>query len=215
MVDYFFNNVKRKMNIVIATKNKGKIKEIKDFFKQENILPGIKLLTSIDFKDMPDIEEGSSSFFKNAKLKAQKTAEFTGCIAIADDSGLTVGTLNGAPGVISSRYAGFNASDSDNRKKLLEELKLYNEPQKRSAAFVCKMVLWDPQAGMLKHTSGICRGSIGFIEKGTNGFGYDSIFIPEGRSQTMAEISDIEKNMISHRGKALKKMSDYIKKTFC
>ncbi len=200
------------MKIVIATKNDGKIKEIKDFFKEKGLLFSLRIITYKDFSDFPDIKEGSSSFLSNAKIKARHIARYCGCRALADDSGLVVDALGGRPGVTSSRYAGPDADDATNRKKLLAELKDVTSFEKRTARFICRMVLWDYDIGQLNLSTGICKGNIGFTEKGTEGFGYDSLFIPEGYNLTMAEISRSEKNIISHRGKALKKMSDFLKK---
>jgi len=195
--------------IAIATKNKGKIREIKNFF---NDFKDIEWLTFKDFKNFPDIEEGSISFLENAKIKAKNIAEFTGVITLADDSGLMVDALNGAPGVKSSRYSGPDTTDKTNRIKLLDELAEINSIKERRARFVCRMVLWDPKKRLLHETSGICEGYIGFDEKGTNGFGYDCIFIPEGYKKTMAELSQKEKNEISHRGKALQNLAGFLKK---
>jgi XTP/dITP diphosphohydrolase len=200
------------MKIVIATKNDGKIREIKDYFKEKGLLELLEILTYKDFSDFPDVKEGSSSFLSNAKTKAGHIARYCRCPALADDSGLVVDALGGRPGVTSSRYAGPDADDAANRKKLLKELEDVTSFEKRTARFICRMVLWDNDTGQLNLSTGICRGSIGFKEKGTGGFGYDSLFIPAGYNLTMAEISQSEKNSISHRGKALKKMSDFLEK---
>lgn len=200
-----------KMRLVIATKNKGKIREIDDFFKHENLLQTVELLTFADFKKFPEVIEGSESFIENAIRKARQIAEFTGFTALADDSGLVVDALNGKPGVTSSSYAGPSASDSDNRLKLLKELEGISDLSKRTARFICKMVLWKPKKGMLAEKTGICEGKIGFIEVGTEGFGYDSLFIPEGYNKTMAQISQSQKNTISHRGRALQQISGFLK----
>ena len=195
--------------IVIATKNSGKIREIKDFFKD---IEGLRWLTSDDFNFFPDVREGDSSFLENAKTKARIISEFTHLATLADDSGLIVDILDGAPGVISSRYAGSDSSDRDNRQKLLNELSKIRRPEQRKARFVCNMVIWDPGFGMVASTTGICEGIVGFKEKGSGGFGYDSIFIPEGYKKTMAELSQDEKNRISHRGKALNELAPLLKK---
>ncbi|MCL5069882.1 MAG: RdgB/HAM1 family non-canonical purine NTP pyrophosphatase [Actinobacteria bacterium] len=203
------------MKIVIATKNKGKIKEIKSFLDD---LPEIELLTFEDFENFPDIDEGSLDFIENATLKAKSISEFTNAITLADDSGLVVDALCGEPGVKSSRYAGENATDKENRQKLLDNLGSCNSLKDRTARFICKMILWDPGKGLLKTSSGVCEGCIGFTEKGSGGFGYDSIFIPVGynscSSKTMAELSEHEKNMISHRGKALKNLKYFLKEKY-
>lgn len=197
------------MKIVIATKNKGKIREIKSFFIN---LPQIEFLTFKDFENFPDIDEGSTNFIENAALKAKSISEFTNFVTLADDSGLVVDALRGEPGVKSSRYAGEKATDEENRQKLLGKLSGLNSLKDRTARFVCEMILWGPEKGLLKSVSGICEGYIGFKEKGSEGFGYDSIFIPKScDNKTMAELSQQEKNVISHRGKALKNLKKFLK----
>jgi XTP/dITP diphosphohydrolase len=202
------------MEIVIASKNKGKIKEIRHFFSNimlpQNIQK-IRWLSFEDFEGFPDVDEGSESFVENAKLKAQQIAEFTGKTALADDSGLEVDALGGKPGVTSSRYAGPDATDEKNRKKLLSELREISLVKKRSARFKCVMALCGPGNDFINISQGVCEGKIGFVETGKNGFGYDSVFIPEGFDRTMAELSDSEKNSISHRGKALEELAKFLK----
>src|SRR4030043_1464756 len=181
------------MKIVIATKNKGKIKEIKSFLAN---LQEVEWLTFEDFESFPDIDEGSVSFIENATLKAKSISEFTNTVTLADDSGLVVDALSGEPGVKSSRYAGENATDEENRQKLLGELGNCNSLRDRRARFVCEMILWDPGKGLLKTSSGFCEGCIGFAEKGSGGFGYDCIFIPSDYdNKTKAEISQNAKNV--------------------
>jgi len=197
------------LEIVIASKNKGKIAEITNY---GNVIPKIDWLTFEDFKKIPDIEETGDSFLDNAIIKAEAISKFTGKAALSDDSGLIVDALDGRPGVRSSRFAGPHATDKENRDKLLDEIKDVKDPGKRSARFVCSMILWDPGKGLIFKTDGICEGSIGFEEKGAGGFGYDSIFIPEGYDRTMAELGYREKNKISHRGKALADFYDFIVK---
>jgi len=195
-------------HIVIATKNRGKIREIKDFFKD---LKELEWRASEDFNFFPEVREGDRSFLENAKTKARIISEFTRSATLADDSGLAVDALNGAPGVTSSRYAGKDATDRNNREKLLLELSEIRLLEQRKARFVCKMVLWDPDLGMIANTTGTCEGIIGFEEKGSGGFGYDCIFIPAGYKKTMAELSQTEKNKISHRGRALKELTPFLK----
>ena len=204
------------MEIVIASKNKGKIKEIRHYFSNSTLpqnIREIKWLSFEDFECFPDVDEGSESFVENAKLKAQQIAEFTHKTALADDSGLEVDALGGSTGVTSSRYAGSDATDEKNRKKLLEELKTISLPKKRRARFKCVMVLCGPGNNFINISHGVCEGKIGFVQKGENGFGYDSVFIPDGFNKTMAELSNSEKNSISHRGKALKELAKFLKIT--
>jgi len=193
----------KKVSIVIATKNSGKIKEITSFFSD---VKGIKWLTFADFNNFPDVIEGENSFFENARAKAEEISKFTGKISIADDSGLEVEVLGGKPGVNSSIYAGKNATDKDNRTKLLNKLSASPSLKDRTARFICHMVVWHPVSGMICNSTGVCKGKIGFEETGTNGFGYDCIFIPKGYDKTMAQLTRKEKNKISHRGKALKNL---------
>lgn len=195
------------MQIVIASKNTGKILEIKSFFSS---LQKVRWLTFKDFESFPDIKEKEESFVENAKLKACNISLYTNKITLGDDSGLEVDFLEGRPGVKSSRYAGADATDKENRDKLLEEMKNIRNLSERTARFVCSMVLWDPVKGSIFEVMGICEGSIGFEEKGTGGFGYDCIFSPSGYSKTMAQLTQDEKNKISHRGKALKAVYGFI-----
>jgi XTP/dITP diphosphohydrolase len=197
------------LEIVIASKNKGKIEEIKTYRDNAN---GIKWLTYKDFTGFPDVEETGDSFLDNAIIKAKALAEHTGKHALADDSGLIVDALDGRPGVRSSRYAGPDATDKENRIKLLEALKDIKDESKRNARFICSMILWDPKDGLVFKTDGVCEGKIGFKEKGSGGFGYDNIFIPSGYDRTMAQLGNSEKNRISHRGIALAYFYDFIVK---
>ena len=194
------------MKIVIASKNKGKINEIKAFFKNLDI----KWLTFENFKGFPDVEETGSSFIENARLKAEKIAEYTNMLALADDSGLAVDYLKGRPGIKSSRYAGAGATDKDNRAKLLEELEYARSTEERKARFICSIVLWSPLKGSIFETSDACEGFIGKVETGSNGFGYDCIFIPLGYRKTMAQLTQEEKSKISHRGKALRTLYKFL-----
>jgi non-canonical purine NTP pyrophosphatase (RdgB/HAM1 family) len=193
--------------IVIASKNTGKIQEIKSFF---NNLPKVQWLTFKDFKKFPDVKEKGKNFLENARLKARDISLCTEKITLADDSGLEVDFLAGRPGVKSSRYSGADATDKQNRDKLLEEMKNAEQISERKARFVCGMVLWDPVKGSIFETRGVCEGHIGFEEKGIGGFGYDCIFIPSEGNKTMAQLNQGEKNIISHRGKALKALYKFI-----
>jgi len=195
------------LQIVIASRNKGKIKEIKSFFSG---LLKVEWLTFANFKGFPDVREEGSSFTENARLKARAISDFTGAVTLADDSGLEVDFLGGRPGVKSSRYTGENATDKQNRVKLLGEMKKAVRVSDRGARFICSMVLWKPGAGPVFETRGECEGRIGFDEKGIGGFGYDCIFIPSGFERTMAQLDRSEKNRISHRGKALKAVYKFI-----
>lgn len=195
------------MQIVIASKNKGKIKEIKSYCHDA---VKVEWLTFKDFDGFPEIVEDGKSFLKNAKIKASAISLYTGRVTLADDSGLEVDFLGGMPGVRSSRYSGENATDKQNRDKLLLKMGSLKEITERTARFVCSMALWHPEEGFLFEAKGICEGFIGFGEKGSGGFGYDCIFIPAGYNKTMAQLDPEEKNRISHRGRALKALYEFI-----
>jgi XTP/dITP diphosphohydrolase len=195
------------LQIVIASKNTGKIKEIKSYARR---LPKVEWLTFKDFKSFPDIEEKETSFLENAELKAKAISDYTGMITLADDSGLEVEFLGGRPGVRSSRFAGKDASDKENRDRLMTELSDAKSVSDRRARFVCSMVLWEPKKGSIFVARGLCSGHIGFEEKGTGGFGYDCIFIPSSYNRTMAQLNREEKNRISHRGKAIRAVCEFI-----
>ncbi len=196
------------MNIVLATRNRKKAEELKKIFNDANI-PIDNILTLQDFPECPDIKEDGNTFEANAAKKARYVAKYTGMIAIADDSGLEVDVLGGAPGVLSARYAGENADDRANNEKLLSEMK--NIPDdKRSARFVCCIALVSMDE--VKTFFGYVSGRIGTETRGERGFGYDPLFYPEGYDRTFAEMNDEEKNAISHRGKAIKELQKYLMK---
>lgn len=197
---------KNTMQLLIATKNKGKIAELKNLFGD---LP-IQLRSLNDFPNLPDVEETGKTFAENSALKAGAYARQTDLWSLADDSGLEVAALNGAPGVFSARYAGENASDEANIEKLLREIGKYDQRQ-RDARFVCAMAIAD-NAGEIKFVAeGFCSGKIISERRGTNGFGYDPIFIPDGFAETFAEISAAAKQKISHRGRAAAKIIQYLR----
>ncbi|RTR39112.1 RdgB/HAM1 family non-canonical purine NTP pyrophosphatase [Shewanella canadensis] len=191
---------------VLASGNKGKLKEFSEIFAQY----GVEVLPQSQF-NVEEVPETGTTFVENAIIKARHAAEVTGLAAIADDSGLEVDLLDGQPGIYSARYAGEEASATDNYEKLLEALKENQEG--RTARFQCILVYMrhakDP-------TPIICQasweGRIGFEVKGANGHGYDPIFIPNEQQCTAAELSSDEKNRLSHRGKAMSKLIDAMQK---
>src|SRR5699024_4002137 len=185
--------------LIIATKNKGKAEE----FKQMLSPLGYQVKTLLDFSDaMPDIEETGTTFYENAQLKPEQIAAQLGKPVIADDSGLEVDYLDGAPGVYSARYSGEHANDEANNHKLLNALKDVQEKD-RTAQSVCVLAFARPnETTILK--KGTCKGKITRTPTGENGFGYDPVFIPEGYEQTMAQLSQVEKNQLSHCYHALK-----------
>ncbi len=190
---------------VLATKNKGKLKELQELLRELDI----EILSLDDFPEVGKIVEDGKSFFENAMKKAKTVSEKTGLLAIADDSGLEVDALQGKPGIYSARFAGEDATDAKNNEKLLLEMK--DIPiEKRGAQFRCVIVAYRPDGKWIK-TEGICRGTITTEPRGEKGFGYDPVFLPEGLNKTMAELSMEEKNKISHRGKALLELKREIK----
>lgn len=192
--------------VLIATKNKGKASEFKEFFSKYNI----EALSLLDLEEqLPDVEETGVTFEENAALKAEQIAAILNKPVLADDSGLMVDALNGEPGIYSARYAGHGKNDQDNNVKLLNELKDIPK-EKRKAKFVCVLAVAIPGKETIFKT-GICEGEISFTPQGNNGFGYDPLFIPNGYNKTMAELSPEEKNSISHRSAAIKKLEKWVK----
>ncbi len=186
--------------VVIATRNPGKFREIKAILSS---LP-LKFLSLEDFPDLPEVVEDGATFAENAGKKARTIADFTGRLAIADDSGLVVDALQGRPGVFSSRYAGENATDRERCQKLLEEMASIPEG-KRQARFMCAMAVALPR-GRMEVVEGECRGRVTSAPRGKRGFGYDPIFFVPQFGKTMAELEPEEKNRISHRARALEKL---------
>ncbi|MEW6001788.1 MAG: XTP/dITP diphosphatase [Nitrospirota bacterium] len=192
------------MEIVLATRNKKKIEEIRRILEDTGML----IFTLNDFPGCPEVEESENSFKANAVKKAIAVAGYTGKASIADDSGLEVYVLGGAPGVMSARYAGEGADDNKNIEKLLGEMRSLGEAE-RGARFVCVIALAFPD-GKVKTFPGFVKGKIGIEPKGRKGFGYDPVFYPEGESRTFAEMDDSEKDALSHRSRALRELRRYL-----
>lgn len=186
------------MKLILATKNKGKVEELKE------LLRGLRIdVTSLfDRPEIPDVEEDGETFLENARKKAHTAAQLTKMYALADDSGLVVDALGGAPGVRSARYAGKQGDYKANNEKLLIEMKDVPD-EKRGAAFVCWVVLAAPD-GREWTAEGRCEGVIGREFAGSGGFGFDPLFFVPAEGLTMAELPMARKNQISHRGWALK-----------
>ncbi len=197
--------MKQHMEIVLATRNKKKIEEI----RRITIDLPITILSLENFPNCPETVEDKDTFEGNAVKKAVEVCGCTGKPALADDSGLEVDALGGAPGVFSARYAGgTGGNDVRNYEKLLAELKKVPD-EKRGAQFVCCMALAFPD-GMVKTFLGYAKGRIGMEPKGKTGFGYDPVFITDSYEKTFAEMSGEEKDKLSHRGKALEKLANFL-----
>ncbi|MDF2925241.1 MAG: XTP/dITP diphosphatase [Paenibacillaceae bacterium] len=203
--------------VVIATRNKGKVREMEDLFKKR----GFDVRSLNDYEGIPEIEETGSTFFENALIKAHAVAHLLGVPVLADDSGLEVEGLGGEPGVISARYAGEHATDAENNAKLLRELSsrlthlsyklgVGHPPVWSAAEFVCSIVLVDPMRRKNARFEGRCAGYILGEARGHNGFGYDPYFYLPEYGQTMAELTLEEKNKISHRAKALRQLIELV-----
>ncbi|BAT71523.1 dITP/XTP pyrophosphatase [Thermosulfidibacter takaii ABI70S6] len=195
--------------LVLATKNKGKIEEIRELLKD---IEGLEVISLLDLPEdiVPDIKETGKTFEENAYIKAYEVAKATGLPALADDSGLEVDALGGKPGVRSARFGGENISDSERNQKLLALLENVPEPH-RTARFKCCMVLVVPPEFDKYVVEETCEGVITRKERGKHGFGYDPIFYLPKLGRTMAELTREEKNRISHRGKALLRMKEIIR----
>jgi len=196
------------MKLLIASKNLGKIREFRELLRP---LESLDIYSLMDMGNYESPEETGETFIENAELKAKSASlSFPGFIALADDSGLVVPALGGAPGVHSARYAGLDARDIDNRKKLATELRKLSE-ESRSAFFECVISL-AKDGDIIKTVTGRCEGHLVTEEKGSNGFGYDPLFIKAGYSKTFAELGAAVKNEVSHRRKALEKIALVLEK---
>ena len=189
------------MKIVVATSNQGKVREIKKIFSDMEIVSMKE--EGIDI----EIEENGNTFSENALIKARAIVNLCNCPVLSDDSGLCVDALGGAPGIYSARYAGENKTDEERYQKLLEEMK--NETN-RNAKFVSAVALVFPDGKEIV-CEGEVLGKLDYEPKGSNGFGYDPIFISDELAKTFGEATDEEKNTISHRKRALMKVYEIIK----
>ena len=192
-------------SLLLGTRNPGKVIEIASILADS----GWSFSSLQEFPHVGEAEENFVTFAENAIAKAQFYAAATGLCALADDSGLEVEALDGAPGVFSARYAGKGASDADRRTLLLSELTRIGDPNRR-ARFVAVVAIATPSGEVLNLSEGICTGTITFAPRGTGGFGYDPLFIPDGHNQTFAELPDTVKNQISHRARALMRTREYL-----
>ncbi|KUP05903.1 nucleoside-triphosphate diphosphatase [Bacillus coahuilensis p1.1.43] len=190
--------------VIIATQNEGKAKEFIHMFEGY----GIKVKTLNDVAKDLDIEETGTTFEENAIIKAEEASKLFHTLVIADDSGLEIDALNGAPGVYSARYAGLEKNDDANMEKVLNELQGVPK-EKRTARFCCCLAIAAPGLET-KTVFGTCEGRILEEKRGHNGFGYDPIFFVEHLGRTMAELTKDEKSSVSHRGNALKKLAQQL-----
>ena len=194
--------------IVLATANTHKVIEFQRILNE--LLPDLELVAASQFPGVPEIEETGSTFAENALIKARAINHFTNLPSLADDSGLVVDALNGAPGIFSARYAGLPADDLANVMKLLNEIKELDQSL-LSAKFECAIALVDKSQDLELVVDGQMPGQVIKEIRGENGFGYDPIFVPQGLTKTSSELSDSEKDQISHRGIALRKISAILK----
>ena len=197
------------MKLVLATRNLGKVRELSDMLSQQC---SIEVLSMRDFPEAPDVVEDGETYQDNAKKKAVDIASYSGILALADDSGLEVDALGGVPGVHSARYAGSDASDADRIAKLLAAIRDVPDNE-RTARFQCAVAVAEPN-GPADVVMGVCDGKIIREPRGSQGFGYDPVFVPHGFDQTFAELGEKVKNHISHRAKALRLALKLIKNTF-
>ncbi len=188
------------MAILIATRNRHKLEEIRGILAGS----GIELLGLDDCEGIPEVEEDRDSFEGNAMKKAEISAKATGRLAMADDSGLEVDALGGAPGVYSARYSGEPVSYRRNNQKLLKEMDGVSD---RQARFVCVVALCGP-GGECRTVRGTCEGVIVEEPRGDMGFGYDPLFVADGESRTFAEMEEAEKNRLSHRYRAFERAKE-------
>jgi XTP/dITP diphosphohydrolase len=187
--------------LLLATANQGKLRELR------TILHGLPVelvgLDEVNRGDPPEVEETGETFLANALLKARAYGAWSGLAAVADDSGLEVDALGGAPGVRSARYAGPGAGDQANLGKLLAALTGV-PPERRTARFRCVAALHDPAAGREDHAEAAWEGRVLDAPRGSGGFGYDPVFLPDGWDRTSAEVDQPTKDAASHRGKAFR-----------
>jgi len=196
------------VNILVGTTNAGKLREVTTVLSN---LP-LQIISLASFTTWPKVVEDGKSFEENALKKARTLSDFSGYVTLADDSGLEVNVLGGAPGILSARYCGEEGNDDKNNKLLLRELS--GVPQdKREARFVCVIALCVPRAldGREWLFRGECEGRIAFAPKGERGFGYDPLFIYSPIGLTFAELDPETKNQVSHRGKALRKLKEELR----
>ncbi len=196
--------------LVLATHNQGKLRELRELLRDQ--IPGLDVDTDVvdaGAIQAPDVAETGVTFAQNARLKAHAVAAFSGVLAIADDSGLAVDVLGGAPGIFSARWAGAHGDDDANLKLLLAQLGDI-APEHRAASFVCAAALASPDGQVDIVEEGFLAGTLLSEPRGEGGFGYDPILLPHGLDKSCAELSSTEKNAMSHRGHAFRALLPHI-----
>lgn len=205
----------RTLELVLATRNLKKKAEmlrlIQPDWEPNERLARLSIATLDDFGDVPEVVEDADTFLGNARKKAAETARFLKRWVLADDSGLTVDALKGAPGVLSARYSGVHGDDQANNRKLLEALAEVGA-DRRGAAFVCALAVADPTGLVRIETEGSCRGVIAQAPRGTGGFGYDPLFLIPEYQRTFGELSALTKHQLSHRARAFARLRPELEK---
>ncbi len=196
----------KRRSLVIATFNKGKLQELRELLAK---LPFV--ISDLEgFSSIQPVPESGETFIENASLKASGYARQTGLLTLADDSGLEVDALSGAPGVLSARYAHEGASDAERTTKLLSELTNV-QGAARTARFISVVAIANGDGKIIHVSNGTCEGRVAQAPHGTNGFGYDPVFIPDGFDRTFAELQPVMKNRISHRARALSGAAEFLR----
>jgi XTP/dITP diphosphohydrolase len=197
------------IRLVLGTRNRKKGQEMIELLRlpwePDPQLDRLAMATLADFPEAPEVVENGATFAANAAKKACETARALGLWVLADDSGLAVDALDGAPGVLSARYAGTHGEDDANNRKLLDALAQVEGAQ-RGAAFVCALALADPEGAVRCESAGACRGRITYAARGRNGFGYDPLFLIPEYHQTFGELSPLVKHQLSHRSRAFARL---------
>jgi XTP/dITP diphosphohydrolase len=192
--------------LLVATNNKGKVRELSQLLSD---FP-LRLRLLDEFPDIVEAEETGETFAENATIKALHYSARSGLLTLSDDSGLVVDALGGAPGVRSARYAGREATYAERMSKLISELDLTGDAERR-ARFVCVIAVADPSTGTLHTFEGACEGRIARAPRGTGGFGYDPLFIPDGHDRTFGELPAEVKHNLSHRARALQQAARHLR----
>jgi XTP/dITP diphosphohydrolase len=195
--------------LLVATNNAGKVREL------SHLLAGapLRLRLLSEFEGVEEAEETGTTFAENAVLKALHYSAHAGLLTLSDDSGLAVDALGGAPGVYSARYAGRDATYAERMAKLLDVIEATGDDERR-ARFVCIIAVADPSAGTVETFEGVCEGRIARAPRGTGGFGYDPLFIPDGHDRTFGELPEHVKHSLSHRARALARAVRHLRTRF-